>query len=263
MTGASGTMTGLVVVITGGSSGIGAAMAREFVRRGAIVVVAARSTAKLQGLAQDLGDRCSFEQLDVTSNESVESCVRMLNSRYGRIDVWINNAGFGVFESFLEAELERFESMMDVNYMGTVRCTKAVLPLMLAAGSGQIVNIASLAGKMGSAKGSGYCASKHAVLGFTNSLRQELRGTGITVTAVNPGPIDTPFFEQADPGGQYVENIKWMMLQPEKVAQRVAHAVERRKQEIDLPLFPALGVKLLQLFPRLTDGLAGRIINKK
>lgn len=254
---------GTVVVITGASSGIGAAMAKEFIGRGATVVLAARSEDKLRKLSEQLGDRCGFVTMDVGAMESVEQAVRDIVSRYGRIDIWINNAGFGVFEAFAEASLQNFAEMMEVNYMGTVRCTKAVLPHMLKAGKGHIVNVASLAGKIGSAKGSGYSATKHAVLGFTNSLRQELAGTGVSVTAVNPGPIDTPFFDRADPTGHYVQNVKWMMLKPETVAFKVAAAVEKGKKEIDMPFSGAAGVKLYQMFPRLLDGIAAKLLNKK
>lgn len=112
---------------------------------------------------------------------------------YGRIDILLNNAGYGKFAGFTEMEAQEFDDMMDVNYMGIVRCTKAVVPHMLQRGSGQIVNVASMAGKIGTARSVAYTATKHAVLGFTNALRQELRKSGITVSAVNPGPIATDF----------------------------------------------------------------------
>jgi short-subunit dehydrogenase len=150
-----------------------------------------------------------------------------------------------------------------VNDFGTVRCTKAVLPHMLEARSGHIVNIASMAGKIGSAKSSGYSATKHAVLGFTNCLRQELVGTGVGLTAINPGPIDTPFFDRADPSGNYVKNVSWFMLKPEKVAAEVIDAIERGIAEKNLPILASIGVKFAQLFPRTFDKLAYKVLNKK
>ncbi|WP_138495208.1 SDR family NAD(P)-dependent oxidoreductase [Paenibacillus pinistramenti] len=251
------------IVITGASSGIGAEMARQLSRQGAFVILAARSQDKLERVAADLPGAFDVVRLDVSSEDSVAEAFRYISETHGSVDCLINNAGFGRFKPFAETELDEFEAMMDVNYMGTVRCTKAVLPGMLAARKGHIVNIASIAGKLGTAKSSAYSASKHAVLGFTNALRQELKGTGVAVSAVNPGPIDTPFFEGADPDGSYVKNVGWFMMKPEKVAKAVVQVIERRKAEIDLPWAAGLGTKLYQLFPRLADRLAGGMINKK
>jgi len=252
-----------IVVVTGASSGIGAVTAEMLARKGALPILMARSEDKLNAIRSRLSGPSDSYVLDVTSTEQVFSVMEQVIARYGRIDILINNAGYGVFEPFLEAPLERIWDMMDVNYMGTVRCTKAVLPHMLRSGRGHIVNIASMAGKIGTAKSSGYAATKHAVLGFTNSLRQELAGTGVRLSAVNPGPVDTPFFDRADPTGNYVSNVRWFMIKPERVALAVLNAIERGKAEIDLPLTAAAGIKLYQLFPRLFDRIAGRLINKK
>ncbi|MCZ8519229.1 MULTISPECIES: SDR family NAD(P)-dependent oxidoreductase [Paenibacillus] len=254
---------GKIAVITGASSGLGALMAQKLAERGAVPVLMARSEAKLAETAKSIRGRHGIHVLDVTSSEEVRRVMEGVLAEYGRIDVLINNAGYGVFDRFVDAPLEEFEGMMDVNYMGTVRCTKAVLPAMLGQGSGHIVNIASMAGKIGSAKSSGYSATKHAVLGLTNSLRQELVGTGVYLTAVNPGPIDTPFFDRADPGGGYVKNIKWFMLKPEVVVDRMLRAIERRTPEINLPWVGAAGVKMFQLFPGLFDRVAFKLLNKK
>ncbi|TVY09032.1 SDR family NAD(P)-dependent oxidoreductase [Paenibacillus cremeus] len=254
---------GKIAVITGASSGIGAIMAKLLAARGAVPVLMARSETKLAEAAKPIEGPHAVYVLDVTSADQVAHTMEQVIARYGRIDILINNAGYGVFDSFVSASLEEFEQMMDVNYMGTVRCTKAVLPHMLKQGSGHIVNVASMAGKIGSAKSSGYSATKHAVLGFTNCLRQELVGTGVELSAINPGPIDTPFFDIADPSGTYVKNVKWFMLKPEKVAGQVLNAIERRLPEVNLPLTAAAGVKLYQLFPRLFDRIAYKLLNKK
>lgn len=261
--GLSKRLNGQIVVITGASSGIGALMAEGLAQQGAIPVLMARSTDKLREVGSRISGEHALQKLDVTDSGQVQAAMESVIERYGRIDVLINNAGFGVFEKIADAELATIEEMMDVNYMGTVRCTKAVLPGMLKAGKGHVVNIASMAGKIGSAKSSGYSATKHAVLGFTNCIRQELAGHGITVTAINPGPIDTPFLERADPDGQYVKNVKWFMLRPEQVAETVIRSIIGRKSEVDLPFMAAVGIKLYQLFPRLFDRLAGPMMNRK
>ncbi|CAG7647574.1 SDR family NAD(P)-dependent oxidoreductase [Paenibacillus allorhizosphaerae] len=254
---------GKIAVITGASSGIGALMAQMLAARGAIPILMARSERKLAEVAGTIKGTHDVYVLDVTSADQVAQTMEKVIAGHGRIDILINNAGYGVFEPFVTASLDEFEQMMDVNYMGTVRCTKAVLPHMLKRGSGHIVNIASMAGKIGSAKSSGYSATKHAVLGMTNCLRQELVGTGVHLSAVNPGPIDTPFFDKADPSGNYVKNVKWFMLKPERVAAQVLAAIERRIPEVNTPLMAASGVKLYQLFPRLFDRIAYKLLNKK
>jgi short-subunit dehydrogenase len=199
----------------------------------------------------------------VTDNEQVLETVGAVIAKYGKIDVLINNAGYGQFETFTSMSVESFEQMMDTNYMGIVRCTKAVIPLMVKAGNGHIVNIASLAGKIGTAKSTSYTATKHAVLGFTNSLRMELREQGIQVSAVNPGPIDTPFFSLADPSGSYVKNVSWFMMKPEYVVRSIIRLIERRKPELDLPKAAGFGIKLYQLLPRTIDRLFGGLLNRK
>jgi uncharacterized protein len=256
-------ITDKIVLITGASSGIGAVMAQQFSAKGAIPILTARSTDKLEEIASGLPGEHAVYPLDVTNTEQVGDVVQQIIERFGRIDILINNAGYGIFESFIDAPFEHFEDMMNVNYLGLVRSSKAVLPHMLLAGSGHIVNIASMAGKIGSAKSTGYSATKHAVLGFTNSLRQELNGSGVSITAINPGPIATPFFDKADPSGNYVKNISWFMLKPEKVVKALVDAVERNVPEKNLPFVAGVGVKLFHLFPRAFDRIAARMLNKK
>ena len=222
-----------------------------------------RSEHKLAEAAAAIPSRSGIRVFDMGDNAAVEAAFDSIRQEFGEIDVLVNNAGFGLFKTFEDTALQEFESMMDTNYMGIVRCTKAVLPGMLARSSGHIINIASIAGKLATPKSSGYAASKHAVLGLTNALRLELAGTGIRVSAVNPGPIDTPFFQQADPDGAYVKNIGWFMMKPEKVADRIVRLVEHPRPEVTLPWLGAAGVKLYGLFPRLADRIAGPLLNKK
>ncbi|MNO70815.1 putative oxidoreductase [compost metagenome] len=252
-----------VVVVTGASSGIGALASQILSEQGATVVLAARSMDKLREVSSGMMGVSKLLKLDVGKQESVDEGFKQIYEEFGRIDCLVNNAGYGLFQYCDEMPVEAFAEMMNVNYLGMVRCTKAVLPSMKAAGKGRIVNVASMAGKIGTSKSTAYTASKHAVLGFSSALRQEVREYGITVSTINPGPIDTPFFNVADPDGQYVNNVKWFMMKPERVAKAMVSAVRTGTTEINLPWVAGAGAKFYQLFPRLADLLSYRMLNKK
>jgi len=256
-------LKGKIVLITGASSGIGALTAKLLAKKGAVPVLTARSADKLREWSQRMPGEHAAYPMDVTDAAQVQATAAQVRERFGRIDVLVNNAGYGEFVPFVDADLAHFEDMMDVNYLGVVRCTQAVLPDMLRAGGGHIVNVASLAGKIGTARSSAYAATKHAVIGLTESLRLELRGTGVLVSAVNPGPIATPFFDRADPDGTYLRNLGRFVLPPERAASAIVRVIERRLPEADLPRLAAIGVRIRRLFPRWTDGIAARLLDKK
>ena len=251
-------------MITGASSGIGETVSRMVHRLGANVALAARSADKLEAIAHDLGARTCAWVLDVSDEAAVGEVFRQIRERFGPVDVLINNAGFGSFEPVSEANSAILRGMMDVNYFGMVHCTRAVLTDMLARRSGHIVNVASVAGKFATAKSAGYSATKHAVLGFTNALRQELHGSGVHVTAVNPGPVQTAFFEIADPEGGYVNNVRSIMVSPERVAQAMIRGIEKRKAEVNVPGWLGAAAGIGQLLPAgLVNGFASRFLRLK
>ncbi|REK75827.1 SDR family NAD(P)-dependent oxidoreductase [Paenibacillus paeoniae] len=252
-----------IVLISGASSGIGAIIALMLADRGAIPVLTGRNIERLKKHAASIKGECAYYVMDVTKTQDVENTVNAVIAKYGKIDILLNNAGYGQFETITSMPVERFEAMMDTNYMGIVRCVKAVLPHMQKRGQGHIVNVASMAGKIGSSKSTSYSATKHAVLGFTNSLRMELRPQGIHVSAINPGPIDTEFFALADPSGSYVKNVSWFMMKPEYVSRAIVRVMEKRTAELDLPRTASIGIKLYGLFPRIADKLFGGLFNKK
>jgi len=238
-------------------------MARLFALRGAIPILLARRADKLAEVGAQITSEKGLFTVDVTNNDQVSAAVEQIIENYGIIDVWINNAGFGLFEYVQDMSMDRFEQLMEVNYYAVVRCTKAVLPHMLREKQGHIINVASVAGKIGTPKSAGYSASKHAVLGFTNSIRAELINTGIRVSSLNPGPIDTPFFDNSDPQGNYKKKIQSYLLNPEAVAHAMERLIISGKADITLPFTAAWGVKLIQLFPNLLSGIAGKLLNKK
>lgn len=257
-------MNGKIAVITGASSGIGAETAKLLARYGAVPVLAARSEDKLRRVAGEIEGPHGICVMDVTSDPSVREAMSRIREQYGPVDILINNAGFGIFERFDRMDLSQFQRMMDVNVYGICRCIREVLPDMLERRQGHIINIASMAGKIATPKSSAYSATKHAVLGLTNSLRHELKGTGVMVSAVNPGPVDTPFFDIADPGGRYLTNMpKWFILKPEQVAQGVLKVIRTRRRELDIPWTGAVGIRLAALAPGIADRFVGTFLNRK
>ncbi|AXI09791.1 oxidoreductase [Oceanobacillus zhaokaii] len=255
------------IVITGASSGIGEQVALKVAQLGARPILMARSAEKLKEIAEQINQQtevnCLYYQLDVSDMEQVKAVFEELFQEVGSIDILLNNAGFGIFDTFEEASLEDIENMFAVNVLGLMGCTKAVLPEMMKKSSGHIINVASQAGKLATPKSSGYAASKHAVLGFTNSIRMELKKTGISVSAVNPGPIATDFFEQADKSGNYVKSVQKFMLHSEKVADCIVQLMIHPKRELNLPWWMNLGSVLYLLFPRIADKLFGGVLDKK
>jgi short-subunit dehydrogenase len=245
-------------VITGASSGIGRAAALELARRGANVVLAARREERLAEAAracEALGVRATHVVADVTRRDD---CRRLIESA-GRVDVLVNNAGFAVFDAIESARAEDLEAMMETNYFGTVWCTQAVLPQMLERRDGVIVNVASIAGIMGYARMSGYCATKFAIVGFTEALRDEVVGRGVRVALVCPGTTETEFFETAERGKMPGASRLILAVRPERVARAIANAAEDGRYRRILPAAAALYMRMKEMFPRFAHLLMRRV----
>ena len=199
----TGELAGRVCVVTGASRGIGAAIARRFAAAGAAVGLLARSTADLDALAGDLiaaGGRAAGVWCDVTDVASIAAAAVSLRAALGPTDILVNNAGIVVRKPALEHTDDDWRRTFAVNVDGTFFVTRAFAADLIAR-KGRIINIASIAGRQGSALLSAYSASKHAVVGFTRSLADELRPTGVTVNAICPGSVDTDMLRHGHPGG--------------------------------------------------------------
>jgi short-subunit dehydrogenase len=251
-------LKGKNVVITGASSGIGRATALEMARRGANVVLAARRADRLDEVAAQcraLGVRALSVPADVTRPED---CRRVIEAA-GEIDVLVNNAGFAIWSAITEADPVALRDMMDTNYFGTVNVTQAALPRMLERGRGTIVNMGSITGLMGFARMSGYCASKFAVVGFSEALRDELIGHGVKVALVCPGTTETEFFVKAEKGKMPGASRLMPAVKPERVARAVCDAAEDGRYRRILPLLAATYMRMKEVFPRFAHLLFRRV----
>lgn len=188
------TFVNKVVVVTGATSGIGLETARRFAATGAKVVGTGRDQARLAELAKEVDLALT---MDVTDDTSVKIATAAILKRYGgKVDVLVNNAGIGLFKPWEETDIAAIEKVMAVNFYGAVRVARALLPALIASG-GVLVQVASVAGRRGYAKHTAYCASKHALVGWSESLRYDLAKTEADVVVVCPPAIRTPFFENA------------------------------------------------------------------
>jgi 3-oxoacyl-[acyl-carrier protein] reductase len=186
-------LNGTVVAITGASAGIGTACARALVAEGASVVLGARRVDRLQTLADELGSGVAFVEMDVRNPADAERLVAEAVERFGRVDALVANAGIGAYGGIMDLSDEQLAVMMDTNIAGTVWPIRAAVPAFLAAGEGDIVIVASVAGLRGAGDEAVYAATKFAQVGLAGGLDRELREHGIRVSTICPGGTATEF----------------------------------------------------------------------
>lgn len=217
-------LAGKVAVVTGGGSGVGKAVAALFLREGASVVVAGRDAAKLAAAAAELGgERIATVATDVTINVQCEALIRQATERFGRVDILVNNAGMNLKARTLrELTPEAWDGMIRANLDGAFYCTRAVLPQMLERKDGVIVNVVSVAGKRANPLGgAAYVAAKFGMGALGLVLANEEKDSGVRVSNIYPGEIDTPILEQRP--RPVTEEQRAVILKPEDVAEAVLY----------------------------------------
>lgn len=226
--------------------------ARNFCAEGAIAVITDIDLPELEKTADELkagGYEVYPYRHDVSSREDCFSLVEKVNSDVGPVDVLVNNAAVTECLPVLELSESSLKRMTDVNYLGQVWMMQAVLPGMIARRSGHVVNVCSVAGKVGTTRMGGYCATKFALIGITDAVRQELYGTGVEFTIVNPGYVSTGMFE----GGKLPVITGWM--DPDKVSHALVGGVKKNKAEVCVPWLNVHQVAFLRglCMPKVID----------
>lgn len=256
---------GAVAVITGGASGIGKATAQALRAKGAHIVLA---DVNSQGLQQAEGQlhqhdaeasgRILGVPTDVTSEEQVQALMQQTVSAFGRIDLVVTSAGVGQGGPIDLFTAEQMQRMLNINFMGTYNCVRAALPTMRQQQSGHFVFLSSIAGKLGAAYLTGYCASKWAVRGFSIALRVELTGTGIGVTTVYPAWVETPMIHQDESAMEHLNVVA--MLTADQVAGEILQAVTKDTRDLTLAPNPdiAMIVEIMKVDPDKAEQLAGQ-----
>jgi short-subunit dehydrogenase len=249
-----------VVIITGASSGIGRATALAFAREGTTTVLASRSREKLEEVAEEIhrfNPRVRVLPTDVSSQEQVEAMVHAVATEFGKIDVLVNNAGsaaVGAVDG--DRFVEDARHLLDVDFFGKVFCTRAVLPIMRRQGHGAIVNLSSVVGRKAFPRFAAYSAAMHAIAAFSDALRQELRGTGISVSTIHPALTQTAFFEGVDPADIPAPFRRMTPISAEAVARKILKAVVKKLPRVIIPWQP----RLLLMGDALSAGFGDRMV---
>ncbi|MDO8615793.1 MAG: SDR family NAD(P)-dependent oxidoreductase [Dehalococcoidia bacterium] len=248
---------GCTAIITGASSGIGRAAARELAAARANVVLAARSRDKLEDLARDIAPlpgRCLVVPTDVTDRLAVEALVRRTLEEFGAVDILVNNAGVGLFAPIAGGSLDNMRRLFDVNLWGAVHCIQAAVPYMQSQRRGHIVNVSSVAGRLAPPYMGIYAASKFALRAVSDALRSELAGSGVGVSTIYPGLTQTNFMEHM------IQELEAPALPPiarfvdaRVVGRRIVQAVRWNLRDVFISPEDVLGVTLNAVVPQLVD----------
>jgi short-subunit dehydrogenase len=254
-------MTGTVVAITGGSAGIGRATALRLAREGAAVAICARRADRLEEPAvaiREAGGQAFAAPADVANEQQMQEFVAAAVLRFGRLDVMLCNAGYGLYGTIDHVAGAEMRTLMDVNYMGTYHAARAALPVFSRQGKGHLIIVSSIVGKRGIPYMGPYSATKFAQAGLAECLRAETRGTGIHVSVVYPISTDTEFFRVMMKHSGYATRASGPRQSAESVADAIARAIARPVPEI-YPYKMARGLAILNaIAPGFTDKLVKR-----
>jgi short-subunit dehydrogenase len=257
-------LAGKIVVVTGASMGIGEAIAKEFAAHGSQVVLAARDAARLEAarLRVTASGQAVAVPCDVTKREDLIRLLESTTASFGRVDVWVNNAGYGLMDSIAQMDLIECRRMFETNLFAVIQAMQLVAPVMKQQGGGAIINISSVAGYIAVPYMAAYGATKHALNAITKGARIELQQTGVRVMNVCPGYIATDFAANAVKGK---ERYRLGMaartgVSSERVARAVLRGYLNNKREIVVPWKDRVLILLYQLAPGIVEGMMRRML---
>jgi short-subunit dehydrogenase len=246
-----------VAVVTGGSMGIGEAIAKVFAEEGASLVITSREVGRAEIARERIGhqERTLAVACDVRRRDDLKNLLRIPLDRFGRVDIWVNNAGHGLLDSVEQMSTAACRSMFDTNLFGAIDAMQLVIPVMRAQRSGTIINISSVAGHIPVPNMAAYCATKHALNAIGKAARVELKSAGIHVMTVCPGFIATDFAAHAVKGAdrQRLGYSARHRISPERVAHAVLMGYIARKREIVVPWRDRILIKLYENVPGLLE----------
>jgi short-subunit dehydrogenase len=256
-----------VTVITGASMGIGEAIAKLFVDQGARVVLLSRDAARAETARGRIGhtDRTLALSCDVRNREEIDRVVSLTLHHFGRIDIWINNAGYGMSDTAAEMDMSVCRDLFDTNYFGTVASMQAVIPVMRQQGGGAIINVSSVAGHIPLPFNGAYSASKFAMNALGKGARIESRNDNIDVLTVCPGYVRTNFQENIVQGKttKRVRPASVRGITAERVARATLHGYLKRKREVVVPWTMHPVIKLYQFFPGVVEWGMLKMLEKR
>ncbi|HUK86836.1 MAG TPA: SDR family NAD(P)-dependent oxidoreductase [Terriglobales bacterium] len=256
-------LNGKVAVITGASMGIGEAIAKLFADQGASVVLSSRDLGRAEAARARVGhsERTLAVACDVSRADEVQKLAQAALARFGRIDIWVNNAGHGLIDSVATMDLGECRRLFDTNLFGAIHGMQVAAPILKRQGSGTIINISSVAGHIAVPGMAAYSATKFAMNAIGKGARVELKGTGVHVMTVCPGYITTDFGANAVKGSEAKRlGAARRGIPAERVARAVLRGYLGQKREVVVPWRDRIAIKLYQLFPRLIERAMARML---
>jgi short-subunit dehydrogenase len=256
-------LTGKVVVVTGASMGIGEAIAKIFVDRGASMVLLSRDAGRVEAARARVGhtERTLAMPCDVRHREDIDRAIGLTLHHFQRIDIWVNNAGHGLLDSVAQMEMSAFREMFETNFFGAIAAMQAVIPVMRQQGGGTIINISSVAGHIPLPFHAGYSATKFAMNAMGKAANIELMKENIHVLTVCPGYVQTDFSKNVILGNEQkrVRPSSVRGITAERVARATLQGYLKQKREVIVPWYMYVPQKIYQLFPAVVEWSMARM----